>query len=115
MLTSLKDTDALLTCWELLAQHLISFEKPKDITLFKVFHCHITYNKANQSMNITKERIIDGKSIQSLGYSYSYEDLMKIYNGTFYDYKNNEWYYEYGKIILDVLWKYFDLPSHIIN
>ena len=112
LLTSLKDTDALLTCWELLAQHLISFEKPKDITLFKVFHCHITYNKANQSMNITKERIIDGKSIQSLGYSYSYEDLMKIYNGTFYDYKNNEWYYEYGKIILDVLWKYFDLPSH---
>lgn len=112
LLTSLKDTDALLTCWELLAQHLISFEKPKDITLFKVFHCHITYNKANQSMNITKERIIDGKSIQSLDYSYSYEELMKIYNGTFYDYKNNEWYYEYGKIILDVLWKYFDLPSH---
>lgn len=84
LLTSLKDTDALLTCWELLAQHLISFEKPKDITLFKVFHCHITYNKANQSMNITKERIIDGKSIQSLDYSYSYEELMKIYNGTFY-------------------------------
>lgn len=112
LLTSLKDTDALLTCWKLLAQHLISFEKPKDITLSNVFHCHITYNKANQSMNITKERIIDGKSIQSLGYSYSYEELMKIYNGTFYDYKNNEWYYNYGKIVLDVLWKYFDLPSH---
>ena len=63
-------------------------------------------------MNITKERIIDGKSIQSLGYSYSYEELMKIYNGTFYDYKNNEWYYNYGKIVLNVLWKYFDLPSH---
>ena len=112
LLSSLKDTDALLTCWELLAQHLSSFEKPKDITWFNVFNCHITYNKANQSMNITKERIIDGKSIQSLGYSYSYEELMKIYNGTFYDYKNNEWYYNYGKIVLNVLWKYFDLPSH---
>ena len=112
LLSSLKDTDALLTCWELLAQHLLSFEKPKDVTFFNVFHCHITYNKANQSMNITKERIIDGKSIQSLGYSYSYEELMKIYNGTFYDYKNNEWYYNYGKIVLNILWKYFDLPSH---
>lgn len=112
LLSSLKDCDALLTCWNLLAQHLISCEKPKDITYRDVFCCQITYNKEKQSMDVTKERTIDGESIQSLGYSYSYEELMKIYNSTFHDYKNKEWYYKYGKIVLDVLWKYFDLPSH---
>ncbi len=113
--------EALLKCWDLLKQDLISEKKPKLVT-FGPNHLiifYITFNSETSCIDIANYCTVNGDKIEIPACSLSYDDLMQKYSGRQIADDNGEiiesrinYSSKYGEMILDIMLKYFDFIPH---
>ncbi len=113
--------EALLKCWDLLKQDLISEKKPKLVTFGpnELITFYITFNSETSCIDIANYCTVNGDKIEIPACSLSYDDLMQKYSGRQIADDNGEiiesrlnYSYRYEEMILNIMLKYFDFIPH---
>lgn len=86
---------------------------PSQITISGIFNIYLRWNKELARLDISDIRYFESEHIRSNSYTYSCDDLKKIYDKTYSpeDFCGDEYSIRYGEIIISDMEKVIGLPS----
>lgn len=86
---------------------------PSQITISGIFNIYLRWNKELARLDISDIRYFESEHIRSNSYTYSCDDLKKIYDKTYSpeDFCGDDYRIRYGEIIISDMEKVIGLPS----
>ena len=102
------DKDVFQTLWK---EYLLT--NPSIITISGIFNIYLSRDEELTKLNVSEIRYFESKHIHSNSYTYSCDDLRKIYDNTYSaeDFCGDAYFVRYGEIIISDMEKTIGLSS----
>lgn len=102
------DNDVFQSLWK---EYLLT--NPSIITISGIFNIYLSWDEKLTKLNVSEIRYFESEYIHSNSYTYSCDDLKKIYDNTYSaeDFCGNGYFVRYGEIIISDMEKTIGLSS----